>query len=157
MISIKPFVLWPHVPDAINLTNNQNIHPNKIIDCFRYGTSLFDCLFGVYRPTRDFSLIWTRHHYRWSALVAIEHLGFCSVPNLLWQGASVYNGHLQGPVTLTLIAEGLAVELSLPIFTTYVCRGWDSNTQFYACGANALTHCATASVGRGNLSLLKEI
>ena len=38
-------------------------------------------------------------------------------------------GHLRGPVTLTPIAERLAVELSLPVFMTYVCRAWDSNIQ----------------------------
>ena len=32
--------------------------------------------------------------------------------------ASVYNGHLRGPVTLTPITERLAVELSLPVLTT---------------------------------------
>ena len=32
-------------------------------------------------------------------------------------------------MTLTTIAERLAVELSLPVYTTYVCRGWDSNIQ----------------------------
>ena len=32
-------------------------------------------------------------------------------------------------MTLTPIAERLAVELSLPVFTTLVRRGWDSNTQ----------------------------
>ena len=32
--------------------------------------------------------------------------------------ASVTNGHLRGPVTLIPYAERLAVELSLPIFTT---------------------------------------
>ena len=31
-------------------------------------------------------------------------------------------------MTLTTIAEGLAVELSLNFLTTKVCRGWDSNT-----------------------------
>ena len=36
-----------------------------------------------------------------SALMAIEQWGFFSVPFLLWHGASVYNGHLRGPVTLT--------------------------------------------------------
>ena len=30
-----------------------------------------------------------------------------------WHGVSVYNGHFRGPVTLTPIAERLAVELSL--------------------------------------------
>ena len=64
---------------------------------------------------------------RHSALMAIEQRGFFSVPPTVTILA-VYNGHLQGPVTLTPIAERLAVELSLPVFTTSVCRGWDSNT-----------------------------
>ena len=62
---------------------------------------------------------------------------FFSVPHLLWHWISVYNGHLQEPVTLTPIAERLTVELSLPVITTY--------TQPTAYGANALTHCATAT------------
>ena len=37
------------------------------------------------------------------------------MPHLLWHGASVYNGHLRGPVTLIPIAERLAVELLLPV------------------------------------------
>ena len=45
-----------------------------------------------------------------------------------------------------LIAERLAVELSLPILTTKVCRGLNSNTQPSAIGTNTLTHCATAAV-----------
>ena len=45
--------------------------------------------------------------------MAIEHWGFFSVPHLLWHGASVYNGHLRGPVILTPIAERFKVELSL--------------------------------------------
>ena len=36
------------------------------------------------------------------------------VTHLLWD--ILYNGHHQGPVTLTPIAERLAVELSLPVF-----------------------------------------
>ena len=39
------------------------------------------------------------------------------VPHLLWHGTSFYNGHLRGPVTLTPVAELLAVELSLPVLT----------------------------------------
>ena len=38
--------------------------------------------------------------------------------NITGHGASVYNGHLRGPMALTTIAERLAVELSLPVFTT---------------------------------------
>ena len=40
---------------------------------------------------------------------------------------TVYNGHLRGPVTLTPNAERLAVELSVPVFTTKVCRDRGSN------------------------------
>ena len=36
---------------------------------------------------------------------------FC-VSHLQWHGTSVYNGHLRGPVTLTLVAERLAIESS---------------------------------------------
>ena len=58
-------------------------------------------LFGFFRSTREFLYIWRRHHYWWraanfdicSALMAIEQWGFFSVPHLLWQGASVCNGH----------------------------------------------------------------
>ena len=75
--------------------------------------------------------------------MAIEQWGFFGVPHLLWHETSVYNGHLQGPVTLTPNAEPFGMELLLPVLTTNVCRGWDSNTQLYACGASALKHCAT--------------
>ena len=112
---------------------------------------------GYFVPLENFSLVWKRHHCRWkaanfdlcSALMAIQQWGFFSVPHLLWHGASVYNGHLRWPVTLTPIAERLAVELSLPVFTAKVCCGWDSNTQPSACKENALTYCATA-VAIGN-------
>ena len=81
------------------------------------------CLFvylGFFVPLENFSLIWRRHHCYWkaenfylcSALMAIKQLGFFSVPHLLWHGASVYNSHLRRPVTLTPVAECLAVELS---------------------------------------------
>ena len=48
-------------------------------------------------------------------------------------------------MTLTPIAERFAVDLSLPVFTTKVCRSWDSNTQPSSCGANVITHCAKAA------------
>ena len=79
-----------------------------------------------------------------SALMAIEHRGHFSVPQLLLHEASVYNGYLRGPVTP--IAERLAVELSLLVFTTRICRGWYSNTQTSACKAKALTQCTTPVV-----------
>ena len=97
---------------------------------FRRHESLYYlifCLFvslGFIVPLENFSLIRRRHHCRWraanfdlcSALMAIKEWGFFSVPHLLWHGASVYNDHLRGPVTLTPIAELVAVELSLPVF-----------------------------------------
>ena len=51
-------------------------------------------MFGVYRPTRAFFT-----HTETSQSVRV----------LLWHGASVYNGYLRGPVTLTPTAECLAV------------------------------------------------
>ena len=36
--------------------------------------------------------------------------------------------------------------ISLPVLTTYVCHGWDSNTQPSACWANTLNHCTTVAV-----------
>ena len=52
------------------------------------------------------------HHYRWEAPnfdlgstpMYIEQWDFSNV-HLLWHGASVYNGHLRGPVTLIHVAE----------------------------------------------------
>ena len=49
-----------------------------------------------------------------SALMVFEQWCFFSVPHLMWHGTSVY----QGPVTLSPIAEHLAVKLSLHVFTT---------------------------------------
>ena len=87
---------------------------------------LFDCLFGVFVPLENFSLIWRLHHYRWraaifnlcSALMAIEQWGLFNVPHLLRHGPIVYNGHLRGPGALTPVAERLTVELTLPVFTS---------------------------------------
>ena len=70
------------------------------------------CLFfylRIYVPLENFSLVCRSWHYRWravnidlySALMAIEHWGFFSVPYLLWHGTSVYNGHIRRTVTLT--------------------------------------------------------
>ena len=69
----------------------------------------------------------------------------CATPTVT-RVIRLYNGHLRGSMTLTPNAERLAVELSLPLLTTSVCRAWDSNTQPSAYGPNALTDCATAVV-----------
>ena len=69
-----------------------------------------------------------------------------SFPHLLWHRASVCNGHYRGPATLNPVAERLAVELSLGVFTVNVSGGWDSNTKPYACKAAALTDCVNTAV-----------
>ena len=48
-----------------------------------------------------------------SALIALSREG-----SLACHSASVYYGHLRGSVTLTHVAERLAVKLSLSVFTT---------------------------------------
>mgnify|MGYP003692190915 CR=1 FL=1 len=86
-------------------------------------------------PLENISLIWRSNPCRWraanfdlcSVLMAIEQWGFVNVPHPLRHGPTVYNGHLRGPVTLTPVPERLAVELSLPVFTTNVCRDRGSN------------------------------
>ena len=112
--------------------------------------SLFTC-FGIFRPTLEF---FTRTEtsplpvkgFLYSALMAIEHWGFFRMPNQLWHGASIYNGHFRGPATLTSVAERFAVELLLPIFTLWACHGWDWNTKPSSCEANALTDWSTPAV-----------
>ena len=47
-----------------------------------------------------------------------NHWGFFSVPHLMWDGTSIYNGYLRGPVTLAHVTERVAVDLTLPILTT---------------------------------------
>ena len=49
-------------------------------------------------------------------LLAIEQGGLFSVPYLLWHGTSAYDGHLRGPMSLTL-----ALAFSSGAFTTYTC------------------------------------
>ena len=60
--------------------------------------------------------------------------------------ASVLNGHLRGPVTLTPIAERLAVELSLPAFEDFGLSRLGFEYQPSACWANTLTHDALLQI-----------
>ena len=101
------------------------------------------------RPTRKFWLIWRRRHRRnWVQILTYRcMLGthghravrvlYHAIPTVT-RVIRLYNGHLWGSVTLTRIAQRLAVELSLPLFMTKICRGWDSNTKSSTCEANAL-------------------
>ena len=110
----------------------------SFIRLFRYlcrCMSGFVELFVCFILLKNVSVIWKCHHYRWrasnfdlySALIGIDQWMFLSVPHLLWHGSSVYNGHHREPVTLAPLAERFAVDLSLPVLTTYVCRDRYSN------------------------------
>ena len=106
-----------------NLLSRPISGPNSKIDSIFYifqtgrlFICLFVCLFFV--PFKNFSLKWRRHHCRWraanfdqcSALMAIEQLGFFNVPHLLWHALPfIMHCHLRWPVTLTPVAERLAV------------------------------------------------
>ena len=99
-------------------------------------------------PLENFPFIWLRHYYRdliYPALMAIEQSGFFNVAHLLWHGPTLYNGHLRGPVTLTPVAERLAVELSLPVLKTKVCPNRGSNTNLPHAGWK-LCHYATGAI-----------
>ena len=50
--------------------------------------------------------------------------GYWAVSHLLRYGASVYIGHLWGPVTFTPVAERLALELSLPFLQLRSVAAW---------------------------------
>ena len=95
-------------------------------------------------PLENFSLIWrwkVRNFDLRSALKAIEQWGFFSMPHLVWHEASVYNGHLWEPVTLTPNAEQLSGELWLPDRPNDL----GLSRLGFEPQSSALTHCATAA------------
>ena len=114
-------------------------------ELFWIKSERYICLYDVHMETSPLPV---KGCTFWPMLGAygLGQWGFFSVPVQLWHGASVYNGHLRVSVTLIPIAERLAVALSRPVFTTWICRGLDSNTQPSAYGAKALTHCATVAM-----------
>ena len=126
----RVFVFDEYTADFIFVVNSTKTNKRS----FSLIICLFVCLFvlGFLSHSRIFhsygDITMAANFDLCSALMVIEQWGFFCVPHLLWHGTSVYNGHLRGPVTLTPIAERLEVELSLPIFTTSVCRSWDSKT-----------------------------
>ena len=120
-ITERIYTLDPLKNDTENHINKQWMYMNILIVIY----IMYFVFWRFYIPHEKFSLIWKLHHYLWrafnfylnSALKAIEQWGFFSVPDLLCQGTSVY---LRGPVTLTTDAKHLAVDLSLPVFTTWI-------------------------------------
>ena len=116
--------------------------PNLICSFFEQCEIYIVCLFEIFTSqSRIFThleisslLARDANFDLFSALMTVEQWGFYIVLHILWHGSSVYNGHLRGPVTLSLIAERLAVELSLPVFTTFRLRGERSNPLFHRHG-----------------------
>ena len=101
------------------------------------------CLFRVHRPTREFSLIWRRRHYRRKAanFTHDRHLWplssegslachtYCDMGHPLNGHVRVNNGHLRGLVTFTSILPSVWQRSA---FNTCfqrerVCRDWDSS------------------------------
>ena len=118
----------------------ENLHIHVHIDTCSYG--LF--VFGVYVPLENF------YHYWWRIS------NFDLIYSLSSDGSSAcntyeYTGYLfkmvifEDPDTHTW-SRALGSGAVTTVFTTKVCRGWDSKTQPYACRTNALTDYATAAV-----------
>ena len=102
--------------------STDKIHRTDRIDSlgFMCAIIMFVCLgvfFVLFFTPMETSPLPVKGCKFWSMLGTHGH-----VQHLLWQGTSVYNGHLRGPVRLTPIAERLAVELSLPVFTLGLSR-----------------------------------
>ena len=91
-------------------------------------------------PMKDFKfrpMLVTYGH--WAVRVFLRALSTVTRGIRLWY-------HLLGTMICTSVAERLAMEISLPVFKTYVCRIKDSNSQSFVCKTNALIDCATAAL-----------
>ena len=77
-------------------------------------------IFDVFITGEEFQTV-----YLYVALMAIDCWGFLSLPHLLWHRVSVYNTHLRGPMTLTPVAERLAMELLLPVYGLSCFADWN--------------------------------
>ena len=102
----------------LNLINLNNFHNTKIVLVWVFHSTRknFNHTETLPLPMKGwkFSPMLGTHGHLW--------------PQRLWHGAYIYNGNFRGPLTLTPIAEHLAVELSLPVFTTYVWLGFEHPT-----------------------------
>ena len=96
------------------------------------------CL-GFFVPLENFPFIWRHHHITIAGeglqmLTYARHLcPLTSEGSLAWTSEGSLACHTYSDIghpfiMITPIAERLAVELSPPVFSTYVCL-WDSNTQ----------------------------
>ena len=126
--SIKPILrsleIVSHFDIIVNFLYHRFVH--SIFVHNTWLTIAFNYMFGVSSHSKIFTHLETSPlsvkgctfstmfdtYGHWAVRV------FFSVPHLLWHRACIYNGHLRGPVTLSLNAERLVVELSLPVLTT---------------------------------------
>ena len=114
---------------------------------------LFVCYIGLTSHSTTFHYcIWRCRHYRWGALnlTFARHSWPLSSEGFIAWHSECDTGHpfiivISEDPLYSRIAERLSVDLSLPVFSTSVCRGWDSNTQLSACEVNAITNCVTAA------------
>ena len=100
----------------VDWCNRQYICSFLIVQKKMFVSFWVTSLSRIFHPYGDVTKWRVANYDLYSALMAIEQWGFLSVPHLLWHRASVCNGHLRGSMTLTPIAEPLAMELSLPVF-----------------------------------------
>ena len=87
---------------------------------------LFVCL-GFFIPLEssplDTSALPMKGCKYWPMFGTHDHWArICNVPHLLWHGPTLCNGHLRGPVTLTHVAERMALRLSLSVSSPTVDR-----------------------------------
>ena len=117
------------------------------ITCFLF---LFGWVF--YSSYWIFLLIWRRHYWWGAAILTNDRPVWPLSSEDSWSWHTYYDT-LKHPFIIVISVDPWhsqllpsVWQLSLPIFTTKVCRGWDSNTQHFAYEANSLTHCATPAV-----------
>ena len=100
---------------------------------------LFVCWFGVYRPTREFFTHMETSPCRWRTANYLWHTWPLSSEGSLTFHTCCDTGLLlRGPVTITPVAERLAVELSLH-FSRLRSVATGNRTRSPACESNALT------------------
>ena len=117
----------------------------KISKTFTYLANIYICLFDwsyssnsrIFHSFGDVTIAWKSCKF-WPMLGTYGHWAVRVLQRatpIVTRDICLYicNGHLQGPVILTPIAESIAVKLSLPVFTTWIRCGCDSNTQPFAC------------------------
>ena len=104
-MTINADVVLKHGPQSSYIATTYKI----ILDRIVHAAIIFSSHSRLFHPFEDITIVGEGPQ-----IVSYARPLAC----LLWHGASVNNGHLRGPVTLTPIAERLEVDLILPVLTT---------------------------------------